>query len=234
MKLPDIVILAGGKGTRLRSVITDLPKPMAPVAGKPFLHYLLEFLKSKGAQRIVLATGYMHEAIESHFGNDFNGIELEYSIEKEPLGTGGAIKLAVSKCKTKEVLVYNGDTLFLAHPELLVNFKKETNADISIFLKPMNHPERYGTVDMEGDYIVSFEEKNANIESGLINAGVYCINAELLNSFEANVFSFEQDVLEPYSALKRISGLPSDAYFIDIGIPEDYAKANKRFGTLEY
>jgi D-glycero-alpha-D-manno-heptose 1-phosphate guanylyltransferase len=234
MTLPDIVILAGGKGTRLRSVVADLPKPMAPVAGSPFLYYLLQFLQAKGARRIILATGYMHQSIESYFGDRLGNLELVYSVENEPLGTGGAIKKAIGLCQSKQVMVYNGDTLFLENPASLVDFQKESTADISIFLKPMNHPDRYGTVEMDGNVITRFKEKDPDLSEGLINAGVYCFSSDLLSSIQPPIFSFEQEVLEPYAKLKKISGYISDAYFIDIGIPEDYEKANQTFGNLVY
>lgn len=234
MTLPDIIILAGGKGTRLRSVVADLPKPMAPVAGNPFLHYLLQFLQVKGARRIILATGYMHYTIESQFGNSFGDLELVYSVENEPLGTGGAIKKAIGLCQSEQVLVYNGDTLFLENPSSLVDFQRESNAAISIFLKPMVRPDRYGTVEMYENIITRFKEKDPNLSEGLINAGVYSFSSDLLSSILPAVFSFEQEVLEPYAKLKKISGYISDAYFIDIGIPEDYEKANQTFGNLVY
>lgn len=234
MNLPDIVILAGGKGTRLRSVVSDLPKPMAPVAGKPFLHYLLHFLESRNARNIVLATGYMHQTIEAYFGNSFGKLNITYSQETEPLGTGGAIKKALSLCSSENVLVYNGDTLFLGIPSELVDFHKDTSSDISLFLKPMNLPERYGTVVLDEGLVTSFKEKNPDILHGLINTGVYCMRSDCMKEITDSVFSFEQQILEPFSRDGRISGKISDAFFIDIGIPEDYEKANQSFGNLAY
>ena len=235
MSFPDIVILAGGKGTRLKNTVPDLPKPMAPVAGKPFLEYLLNFLKSHGARNIILSVGYMHDRIISHFGDEFQGLSIEYSIEQEPLDTGGAIKLALEHCQSENILIYNGDTFFASSPMELVRFHLEHESTISIYLKPMNHPDRYGTVEMDRNRVISFKEKNTALNFGLINAGVYCISKAIMAAYKKNsVFSFEKEILEPMAKDRNIYGLVSDAYFIDIGIPEDYERANETFRNLEY
>lgn len=234
MSFPDIIILAGGKGTRLQSVVNDVPKPMAPIASKPFLWYLLHFLKRGGAKRIILAVGYKKEIIRDFFGNEFLGMALVYAIEDEPLGTGGAIAKALSYCETENVLVYNGDTFFDAAPQLLLDFHLEQKAALSIYLKPIENPDRYGTVTLTDKIISEFKEKQAGLTRGLINAGVYCINRNELNMPTSAVFSFEKDVLEPYATQKALYGLINDAYFIDIGIPEDYKKANDTFGEMGY
>jgi D-glycero-alpha-D-manno-heptose 1-phosphate guanylyltransferase len=234
MSFPDIIILAGGKGTRLQSVVNDVPKPMAPIISKPFLWYLLNFLKRGGANRIVLAVGYKKESIFDFFGDEFLGMELVYVVEDEPLGTGGAIAKAMSYCQTDNVLVYNGDTFFDAAPKLLLDFHLDHKAALSLFLKPILNPDRYGTVTFTDNIISEFKEKQEGLASGLINAGIYCINRAKLRLPERPIFSFENEVLEPYATQKALFGLINDAYFIDIGIPDDYKKANDTFGEMGY
>jgi D-glycero-alpha-D-manno-heptose 1-phosphate guanylyltransferase len=234
MIFPDIIILAGGKGTRLQSVVNDVPKPMAPIASKPFLWYLLHFLKRGGAKRIVLAVGYKKESIVDFFGDAFLGMELVYAFEEAPLGTGGAIAKALSFCNTDNVLVYNGDTFFDAAPQLLLAFHLEQKAALSIYLKPIENPDRYGTVAISEKTITEFKEKQTGLSTGLINAGVYCINRKKIDMPSSPVFSFEKEVLEPYATQKALYGLINDAYFIDIGIPADYKKANDTFGEMGY
>lgn len=234
MSFPDIIILAGGKGTRLQSVVNEVPKPMAPIVSKPFLWYLLSFLKRGGAKRIVLAVGYKKESIIDFFGDEFMGMELVYVVEREPLGTGGAIAKALSICQTEQVLVYNGDTFFDAKPQLLLDFHLAQNSILTLYLKPIDYPDRYGTVVINDKQIIEFREKQKGLAAGLINAGVYCINKKQIQMPDTPVFSFEKEVLEPYATQQILYGLINDAYFIDIGIPEDYKKANDTFREMGY
>jgi D-glycero-alpha-D-manno-heptose 1-phosphate guanylyltransferase len=234
MSFPDVIVLAGGKGTRLQSVISDVPKPMAPIAGKPFLWYLLNFLKKGGAKRIVLSVGYKKESIIDYFGHEFNKMQLVYAEENEPLGTGGAIAHALSLCESDNVLVYNGDTFFNAPCQDLLHFHIKENNAISIYLKEIENPDRYGTVTLEKNVISAFKEKQEGLKNGLINAGVYCFNKKAIVFPKDKVFSFEKEILETYAKKQALGGLINNAYFIDIGIPEDYKKANETFEELGY
>lgn len=223
----EIVILAGGLGTRLSNVVSDVPKPMAVVNGKPFLEYVLNQVARYDAKRVVLAVGYKSEVIESYFGNDYLGMELVYSKEVEPLGTGGAIKQALQYCNSNDVAIINGDTFFDVDLVKMLEFHHRHQSDITLALKYMTQFDRYGSVVCDlNNKVIRFEEKKY-MESGNINGGVYIINKDILKNIPNGKFSFENIVLESMSNL--MYGYPSEAYFIDIGIPEDYEKAKKYF-----
>jgi D-glycero-alpha-D-manno-heptose 1-phosphate guanylyltransferase len=222
----EAVILAGGLGTRLRGVIDDLPKSMAPVNDRPFLVYILDQLSRHRITRAILAVGYRHQDIISYFGNKFKKIDLVYSIESQPLGTGGAILKAAEYVTTDSFLVLNGDTLFNIDLEDFRKSFKFSNASLSAALKPMTDFERYGSVTVEDKRIISFNEKKYCSE-GLINGGIYILRKEWIGkNAPSPEFSFEKDILEKRVASDIITGFISDAYFIDIGIPEDYERAN--------
>lgn len=222
----EAIILAGGFGTRLKSVVSDVPKPMAPIQNKPFLAYLLTFLAKHGISKFVLSVGYMNEKIVDYFGQSFLSVPISYVIENKALGTGGAIKLALKKVKTDNVLVYNGDTFFDIDPRKLFSFHKNTKAEISLALKNLKKPARYGTIKLQGSRVIGFSEKNKNLSEGLINCGVYCLSRHIFEGLIMQIkFSFEKDFLENYFHKKMISGMVHSGYFIDIGIPEDYEKA---------
>ncbi|MFN8397960.1 MAG: nucleotidyltransferase family protein [Bacteroidia bacterium] len=223
----EAILLAGGMGTRLRSVVTDLPKPMAPVAGKPFLEHLFPSLKAAGIEHAVLSVGYKWEVIEAHFGREFMGISLDYAVEEQPLGTGGGIKLAFEKTTEQHVMVLNGDTLFRI--DLAEHWRRHVTGGglVSLALKPMRDFDRYGTVELGADErILAFKEKQP-LKEGLINAGIYAMDRGIWGKLDLpERFSFEQDVLERQVGRLNFKGFVQDGYFIDIGIPEDYAKAD--------
>lgn len=223
------IILAGGLGTRLRSVINDIPKPMAPVNGKPFLHYLFQYLQRQKIYKAVLSVGYKSELIAEFFGDEYLGIKIQYSVEEEPLGTGGGIKKAF-QLVDDYAFVLNGDTYFDVNLNELKDFYLHTKGDISLSLKLMQNFDRYGTVQIgEANRISRFEEKKF-MEQGLINGGVYCFSKGLFDRIHvAEKFSFEKDVLEKYCTEMNFTGKVFDNYFIDIGIPEDYEKAQRDF-----
>ncbi|EAI2374796.1 NTP transferase domain-containing protein [Campylobacter coli] len=213
------IVLAGGLGTRLRSVVQDLPKPMAPINGKPFLAFVLEYLKKQGITEIILSVSYKYELIQEYFKDKFYGIKIHYNIEKELLGTGGAIKDALKLVK-KEAYVLNGDTFFdIDLKKLVLNSSK-----ICIALKQMQNFDRYGTVNVDEQGIVtSFEEKVFK-KQGLINGGIYLLKKDIFDEFSLEKkFSFEEFLQENYKSLK-IQTQIFDDYFIDIGIPEDYRR----------
>lgn len=225
----EAIILAGGFGTRIQSVVSDVPKPMAPVAGKPFLAYILQSLVKQDIRKIILAVGYKKESIINHFGNRFESAELLYSLEEEPLGTGGGIRKALELAEENEVLVINGDTYFDLSLKDLMNLHQQNSFDLTMSLKPMENFDRYGTVLIDHNKVTGMVEKQPTLE-GLINGGIYVIGKKLLNKYPVNTkFSFETDVLEKEFNNINIGAFISDSYFIDIGIPEDYARAQKDF-----
>ena len=219
----EVLILAGGFGTRLKEVVSEVPKPMAPIGDKPFLEVLLSKLP-KTVSKIVFSIGYLGEIIQNHFNNEYNGIPIEYSIEKEPLGTGGGILLATNKIQNDNFIVLNGDTFFDFDLNYLHSQHLSNKSDVTLALKEMIKPHRYGTVKLKDARIVEFIEKQ-EIDKGIINCGVYCLNKSIFkNKNVGEKFSFEK-LLEDNINKFVISGLISDSYFIDIGIPEDYEKA---------
>jgi D-glycero-alpha-D-manno-heptose 1-phosphate guanylyltransferase len=232
MKIREAIILAGGLGTRLRSVVPDLPKCMASVAGKPFLHYVISYFQQQGIEKFILSLGYKHEVIEQYITSEFTKGRFGFSIESEPLGTGGAIRLACSQAEDESVLALNGDTIFKVELERLAMFHHERGADCTLSLKPMKAFSRYGVVKLNEDRsIQSFDEKKFYNE-GLINGGVYALKVQkFLNEDYPEKFSFEEDYLEALYSKRRMYGIIQDKYFIDIGIPEDYEKAQSDLST---
>ena len=227
------LILAGGLGTRLRHVVGEIPKPLAPVAGRPFLGWLLESLAAQGVREAVLSIGYRAELIQQALGPRFAGIDLHYVVETEPLGTGGAIALARQSFADRDLLVLNGDT-FAACP--LATFIAEAQDQVprlSIALHQVADTARFGAVETAGDGTVTAFLEKGRQGPGVINAGIYHLPAAF--RFEAGQparFSFEQDVLVPFAAQGRVHGLTLVEDFIDIGVPEDYARAQTKVPAL--
>ncbi len=224
----EAIVLAGGLGTRLREVVKDVPKPMADVNGKPFLEYLLTFLVKQSIEKVILSVGYKYEVIKSYFGKSFLGMEIVYSVETEPLGTGGGIRKSLSFVESENAFVLNGDTLFNIDLKKFFLFHEEKNSVLSVALKPMKQFDRYGSVKLDNNKrIIGFEEKRYH-ESGLINGGIYLLNKDFFTAFDLKEkFSFEKEFLEKYYNLYAFYGLEFEEYFIDIGIPEDYKKCKK-------
>lgn len=221
MQTTPAIILAGGMGTRLSKVVNDVPKPMADINHQPFLHYLFQYLSTQNIHSVILSIGYLHEKITNYFGNKYFDIDIEYSIENEPLGTGGAIRKAYELVK-KDAFVLNGDTFFGID---LQKLKHPTN-DIQVALKQMKNFDRYGTVEMnDNDIITAFNEKKS-CKEGLINGGIYYLRENIFKHLEHNLkFSFEKEILENRASSLTIGAKVFEDYFIDIGIPEDYYKA---------
>jgi D-glycero-alpha-D-manno-heptose 1-phosphate guanylyltransferase len=220
LPITEAIILAGGLGTRLKSVIHDIPKCLAPINDVPFLDFVLKYGHNQGIKKFVISVGHLREKIYEFIDGQDYPFEIEYCIESEPLGTGGAIKKSLTHCTTPQVLILNGDTLF---NYALVDIP---TCDCAIFLKPMQHFDRYGSVTIDEDHrIISFREKQA-MDYGLINTGAYIIEREHMQSLElGDKFSFEKDYLELFLNTLNIKGIVQDAYFIDIGIPSDYERA---------
>lgn len=224
--ITECIVLAGGLGTRLRSTLPGLPKVLAPVAGQPFLSQVFKWLEKNNITHVTLSLGYRSEEVIGWCKTYTGPLKLSYSIENEPLGTGGAIALAIQKAKSNEVFVANGDTLFDVNLDAMQGFHKNHESDITLALKPLEHFDRYGVVNInKNERITGFEEKRPH-EKGLINGGVYLLNKF---SFERvslpQKFSFEQDFLEAYFNQLNMYGFIQNSYFIDIGVPEDYQRA---------
>ncbi len=227
----EAIILAGGYGTRLRQVLPNLPKSMAPIAGRPFLEILITTLAKKGITRIILSIGYMAEKITSYFGNEFEGIELIYEIENMPLGTGGAVRQAITQCKEDHVYVFNGDTYIdLEIQEVEIHWQE--NRRPIIVARRVEHTERYGRLDVAYGKVIGFSEKGIS-GPGLINAGCYIFPNNFLGHFlPGNTFSLERDFLAPMVRKHCFDCFVTKGHFIDIGIPEDYARAQSELKNV--
>lgn len=224
--IKEAIVLAGGLGTRLREAVPDLPKCMAPVAGRPFLFHVINYLRSQGVESFVFSLGYKHEIIEEYLQTQFPTLRYQCVIEEEPLGTGGGILLACSKAVEKNVVIVNGDTLFKVNLQEAGLFHLNHMAECTLLLKPMTNFDRYGVVELDDEHLVkSFREKQS-FAKGNINGGVYILDKDKFMDEEfPDKFSFEKDYLEKMFMDRRIYGLVQDGYFIDIGIPEDFNRA---------
>lgn len=226
----EVIILAGGLGTRLRSAVPDLPKCMAPVNGRPFIDYVVDSFVQQGAEHFIFSLGYLHEILEQHLNETYPQLNKKYVVENEPLGTGGGIKKACSVASFSHVIIANGDTLFNVDVNQLLATHETLQSNCTLCLKPMENFERYGVVEInEQQEIISFKEKK-HYEKGLINGGVYALRvAGFLQENLGEKFSFEKDYLEAFYTQIKMCGLVQSGYFIDIGIPEDFAKAQIDF-----
>ena len=221
----EAIILAGGMGTRLREVVSDVPKPMAPVSGKPFLYFILEWLSKFPVNKIILSVGFQSQKIVDFFGDSFTNIPIEYVIEEKPLGTGGAIKFALQNTTGNDVLVLNGDTYFPIDLNNLYSFHYGNQNLFSVALKRMKDFSRYGSVEQQGNTILRFNEKKF-VHDGLINGGIYFINKKFFKSGELpEVFSLESDILAKEAQYSVLKCMEFDDMFLDIGVPEDYYRA---------
>jgi D-glycero-alpha-D-manno-heptose 1-phosphate guanylyltransferase len=236
MQIKEAIILAGGLGTRLSKTVPDLPKCMAPVAGQPFLKYVIRYLLSQGVEKFIFSLGYKHEIIEKFLSDEFPALNCQCSVEEEPLGTGGAIQLACKRIPQNvkaNVLIVNGDTIFKADIRKADLFHQEKNAQCTLLLKPMQRFDRYGTVELDDDCTVTNFKEKQFLEVGDINAGVYLLNIEgFLEKGFPEKFSFEKDYLEKFYADRNIFGMIQDVYFIDIGIPQDYQRAQEELKQI--
>lgn len=227
----EAIILAGGFGTRLQHVVSDVPKPMAPINKIPFLQYIFEYLLKNNISKVILAVGYKSEIIIDYFGDKYKEIDILYSNEYTPLFTGGAIKKALNLCENKNIFIINGDTYFDVDLSNMFNFHRESNSDLTIAVKEMLNFSRYGTVEFSDTKVIKFNEKKSK-EIGFINGGIYIINRDILDMVDLEKFSFEKDFMEKYINKADIRAFKSNGYFIDIGIPEDYYKAQKQINKL--
>ncbi len=229
----EVIILAGGLGTRLQGVIGAYPKCMAPVNERPFLAYIFDYLSKQSVTRVILSLGYKHEVVTEWLDKQDLPFVVDYVVEHHPLGTGGGIQLAMKEAVTDNVFVINGDTMFMVNLKTEMDFHHFCRADTTLALKKMTNFDRYGIVNTNMTRcITSFEEKQHK-ETGYINGGVYIINSRAFFSKHLpEKFSFEKDYLERYAEDGRFYGFLAEDYFIDIGIPEDYTQAQSDFKTI--
>ena len=227
----EAIILAGGFGSRLRQVVPDLPKPMAPVAGRPFLEILLGSLARKKFRRVILSLGFMAGKISGHFGAHYAGLELVYVIEERPLGTGGALRLAMTRSRQDHVFVFNGDTYLDLEVERVGHQWQSSRCPI-IVGREMPDTSRYGRLIADGHRITGFIEKGM-LGPGVINAGCYVLATDALNRFPvSHTFSLETDYLFSEVIQGKIELFVTNGLFIDIGIPEDYSRAQSLLSTI--
>ncbi len=229
----EAIVLAGGFGTRLAHVVPDVCKPMAPVARRPFLRFIMDQLAAAGFDRAVVADGYRREQIEDFFGSAYRGMAIEYSPEETPLFTGGAVKRALGRCQSDWVFVLNGDTWldvdFAAMEAAAADAPNGVSAVIAV--KRMHDFERYGTVDVDaGGALTAFHEKRP-CEEGLINAGVYLLRRDALDGMPEK-FSLESDYFERVVGYGSLCAVECAGGFIDIGVPEDYELAQTMLAPL--
>lgn len=229
----ECIVIAGGLGTRLSPVWNATPKVLAPVNGFPFLYYLLKYLKEQKITRLVFALGFKSEIVEEWLRSNPVGLDIILSIEDNPLGTGGAIRKALDYCQTEDIFYINGDTFFNVDFSLLESRYHQMLKKVCIAIKPMKNPFRYGTVELVDSVNVrSFKEK-AEIGYGFVNGGVGVFSKSFLIEFtKMEVFSFEKDFLEVIAPLGFLGAVEFNEYFIDIGVPEDYQKAQGDFKRL--
>lgn len=232
----EVIILAGGKGTRLRSLVSDRPKPLVDVNGKPFIEYIMDYLLQQGASHFILATGFMKKMFRTHFGVSYKNIPISFSEEESPIGTGGAVVKAQTMLQEKKpFFIVNGDTFFPIDLNQLRNFALGTNSDVTIALCRANENGRYGSAKLNSENEIHLDG-NAAAMGELANGGI-CVAMRHINTnlvFSQKMVSFEADLLP---ALKnngyKITGLPCGEYFIDVGTPKDYLKFSRDFASYD-
>ena len=220
---PDVVILCGGLGTRLRSVVSDRPKPMADIKGTPFLEILITHLIQQGIQRIVLCAGYMGEYIQAYFSSQSFDAEIEVVVEPFPLGTAGAIKHALPVIKGESFIAINGDSFCHYQLDQLINQHTQMKALATIYATYVDEASRFGTLNLAEQKCVieAFKEKGSSA-AGWVNAGAYMLNKELFNELPSlKACSLEQDVFPNIAGDQLVAYLGEES-FIDIGTPDDY------------
>jgi D-glycero-alpha-D-manno-heptose 1-phosphate guanylyltransferase len=230
----EAIILAGGLGTRLKEVVAEEPKSMAPINGRPFLEYQLDYLERWGLKKVILSVGYQKEKIQLHFGDRYKSLNIAYAIEEEPLGTGGAILNALQYVEGYAVFIFNGDTYFDVNLQRLDDFRKIKEADLILAMRFEIDPARFGLLEFDNNNrITHFYEKSDGQEEGYINGGVYVVRKDYLRRFGLpEKFSFERDFLLKYYQTEEFYGMRCFSYFRDIGVPDDYQKAIDEFKRL--
>jgi D-glycero-alpha-D-manno-heptose 1-phosphate guanylyltransferase len=228
----EVIVLAGGQGTRLRPIIRDLPKPMADIAGRPFLWWLMTLLHQQCVGRVILSVGYRSAVIQDYLGSSFDSMQISYCVESESLGTGGAMKLALEEASETQVIVLNGDTYTdLSFRDLISRFDL---AGTDLAVTYLNDVTRYGAIviDEKSSTITGFDEKQG-LAAGYINAGIYCLRRDIFVRYPTPAkFSFERDFLPKKLGMLRAIAVKGVRAFIDIGVPGDYRLAQTLIPTL--
>lgn len=230
----DVFILCGGEGKRLRPAVSDRPKALAEINGKPFLEILLENLVSRGFKRIIIGVGYLKEQVINHFKNydaGNPGVKIEFSEEDSPLGTGGAVKKAAPLIKSEHFIVVNGDVFLPLDFGRFYSRHLDNDSLLTMALTEMGGVGDYGAVNLDKNArIVGFQEKTAEHEIGIVNAGAYLMKREIFFHMPPeNVFSLERDFFPKIFKIHSCGGFIFDGGFIDIGVPERYEKAKRMF-----
>lgn len=225
------VILAGGLGTRLRTVIGNSQKVMANVGSKPFLEHILNQVSEAGISNAVLCTGFMSEQVQDHFGEKYGEINLKYSVEHLLLGTGGALRFAMSQVQSDPFLVMNGDSHCDANLEEFFEAHVKNKANVSLMLVEVPDTQRYGRVDFNDKFqITNFEEKGAVKGKGWINAGIYLVSKSVISELpKGHNVSLERDIFPALIGKGFYAHCSKAAKFVDIGVPESYETANKEY-----
>lgn len=227
----EAIILAGGFGTRLRPVVAEVPKVLAPVGGRPFLEIMLSRLAAQGFQRVILSLGYMADRVMAHFGHDYLGMKMVHQVEDEPLGTGGAIRYAMARCLSDHVYIFNGDTYLELETGLLEDLWHRWRQPV-IVAREMPDTSQYGRLKTYNQKVVGFGEKD-EAGPGLINAGCYLFPVQILNEFPQKAhFSIERDFLSFHVHQKTVRYIVSHGRFIDIGTPADYLRAQNELLSI--
>ncbi len=233
--LMDAIVLCGGRGTRLAQVVSAVPKPLAPVGGRPFLDFLLSYLnQSKLISRAVLATGHLATKVEAHYGTRFCDLEIAYSAEAEPLGTGGAVLQAIRRFDMAgPFLILNGDSFVDADLAALMKLLDLECFDFAMNLFHVKDASCFGTVEWDGLRVTGFSEKNGRAEPGLINAGIYGATRKAFKHWRhtGGFISLEQLVIPELVRRGAVGAIQSGQRFLDIGLPESYAGAEAFFAS---
>lgn len=224
-RIRQAIILAGGFGTRLQTVLRDVPKPLAPVRGLPFIHYVLHWLEECGIEHVIGCTGYLADKMEAGFLSYAGGLEMTFLREDTPLGTGGAIYRALREAECGGVFALNGDTYFPADLNAFQLEAERFGGRLAIALRRVPDTSRFGAVELEGGRIATMNEKGRS-GPGLVNAGLYLLPHDLWQRIPMpGVFSWETDLVQPMAPVLGAVGVILDAPFLDIGTPESYGEA---------
>jgi D-glycero-alpha-D-manno-heptose 1-phosphate guanylyltransferase len=227
----EAIVLAGGKGTRLAGHLDGRPKPMADIGGRPFLELLLERLASQGVRRIILSVGYLGDTIRRHFGDSYQGLDICYAVEETPLGTGGAIKNALQSATHSDVFVVNGDTFLKLDYRSMFAAHRAAATMFTMAVREVPDVARYGAIVTDAAGIIQVFGEKLAAGKGFINTGTYLLNRKLFEPFDLpETFSVESEFLAVHLNAIRPLAFKTSGYFIDIGIPEDLAKARRELG----
>jgi len=231
---PDVVILAGGLGKRLKSVTGGMQKVLAQIDGKPFISLLIDYIAAQGARRFILCTGHDADSVEAALMNAHPNLSILFSREDEPLGTGGAIKKGSFLVESDVFLALNGDCFCVIDYMRLIDFHRHHKSQATIAITKMDDARDYGTIEIDAhQHIVAFKEKQPILQQAFINTGTYCLDKNVFSLVDTpEKFSIEYDFF-PHLVEKIFYGLEVDNQFIDIGTPERYAWAREHLKTLK-